>query len=60
MTPTEQLHNLIDKLSASRSTEGVQDRLHALEKILEGEESLAREGAIPHTEAKKQLMKWLR
>jgi hypothetical protein len=55
-----QVRELLDHLPDNCTVEDVQYQLYVIEKINRSEESLRRDGGIPHEEVKRRVASWLK
>ena len=57
-TIKQQAHELIDRMPNDCTAEDIQYELYLLEKIRRAENSLRRDGGIPHEEVRRRAAKW--
>jgi hypothetical protein len=55
-----QVREMLDSLPDNCTVEDVQYQLYVIEKINRSEESLRRDGGIPHEEVKRRVASWLK
>ena len=55
-----QVREMLDRLPDNCTVEDVQYQLYVIEKINRSEESLRRDGGIPHDEVKRRVTSWLK
>ena len=56
----QRVRELLDQLPDNCTVEDVQYQLYLIEKINRSEESLRRDGGIPHDEVKRRVASWLK